>query len=284
MKASLEYLADHDYDTVLVRKFELTTFQHAYHFHPEFELTLVLKGHGKRYVGNHVDDFEAGDLVLLGPDLPHCWLSGPDFEGEAEAVVIQFRENFAGEGFLGLKALEQIRNLLELSGAGLCVEKAAVPVISRDIEDLVNRPFFDQLHGLLGVLQKIAIQNQFHLLDDQFLHFNKTFSETLRFQRVYGHLIENYTSDISLDEIASVASLSQTAFCRYFKKTTGKTFVEVLNEFRIKHAVNLLQQSEKSVSEIGLESGFDDLSYFTKTFKKYKKISPLAFRRLTVNA
>lgn len=280
MKASFEYLENHNNDSVLLRSFVLPAFDHSYHFHPELELTLIIKGKGKRYIGNHVADFKPGDLVLVGADLPHCWLSDPDSDGDSEAIVIQFKPDFCGEGFLQLKESEKIRHLFKLAAAGISLEGDLKESITERIVQLAGKTPFYKLHGLMNILQQISDSKKIQLLDDLFLHFNKTYSETLRFQKVYGYLIENYTRNVTLEEVASVASLSPSAFCRYFKKITGKTFTGVVIDFRIKHALNLLQLTEKSVSEIGLESGFSDLPYFTKTFKKNKKISPLEFRRM----
>ena len=137
-----------------------------------------------------------------------------------------------------------------------------------------------KLINLLEILEIIALSTETELIDAQFSSYALSAVDTERFQKVYAYIIDNYQQEISLDAISAIAYLTPTAFCRYFKKMTRKTLVDVVTEFRIKHTCQLLTSTEKSVSDICFESGFGNISYFNKEFKKATAYSPLSYRKL----
>src|ERR1700751_2440295 len=121
IKAAYEVLQPASGHSFLVRKFGETAFDAPYHFHEEFELTYIVEGRGKRYVGSHMEDFFAGDLVLLGSNLPHCWKLEPNLPGEedASAIVIQFNINFLGDEFFNKVELQNVKKLFQKSASGI---------------------------------------------------------------------------------------------------------------------------------------------------------------------
>lgn len=281
MKAILEQLPSQASQSFLFRYLELQKFDGIFHFHPEYELTLILSGEGYRYVGGQVQVFEAGDLVFLGANLPHSWRSLAENEGQKhQAIVIQFREDFLGKDFFELPEMLKIKELFQNAKSGLAINGNLKEVLSVKIQDLTAENPTQKLLGLLDILQQMSVSDEIRKIDFSFSqhHYNK--AEMQRFQQVFAFLIENYRREISLEEISQVANLAPTSFCRYFKNITQKTFVEVLHEFRLQFACHLLQKTEKSVYEIAFECGFKDIFYFHKTFKKHKNVSPLAFRRM----
>ena len=281
MKAILEQLPSQNSQSFLLRNFDLTKFEVDFHFHPEYELTLILSGEGYRYVGGQVQAFEAGDLVFLGANLPHSWRSLPENEGEKhQAIVIQFREDFLGKDFFELPEMLKIKELLENAKAGLLIKGGSREKISLLIQALISKNQINRLLGLLEILHEISASEEVRKIDFSFSQHPYNKAEMQRFQQVFSFLIENYKREISLEEISQVANLAPTSFCRYFKNITQKTFIAVLNEFRLQFACHLLQKTEKSVQEIAFECGFKDIFYFHKIFKKHKNVSPLAFRRV----
>ena len=278
VKAVLEKLDQHISSSFLFRKFELSVFDAPFHFHPEFELTHIKKGEGQRYVGTQVEDFEADDLIFLGSNLPHCWISKPVPESQTvEATVVQFKRDFLGEFFLELPEMQKIKDLFTASNAGLKISGNGRIEILNEMEHLEEKDDYQKLLSLLKILGILANSNDLLPIDRSFSSIKHSNNETIRFQRVFAYLIEHYREEISLQKIAEIAHLSPTSFCRYFKSITGKTFLEIVNEYRIQYACQLLKKNEMPVSQIAFESGFNDVPYFNKLFKKIKGVSPLGY-------
>jgi AraC-like DNA-binding protein len=278
LKAVFEKLDPNIESSFLFRKFELPAFDAPFHFHPEFELTHIKKGEGQRYVGIQVADFEADDLIFLGPNLPHCWVSKPVPENETvKATVVQFKRDFLGVDFMELPEMQKIKHLFRASKAGLKISCNTKTDIIAEMELLDEKDDYQKLTALLKILGILANTNDWELIDFSFSDIKHTNNETIRFQRVFAYLIEHYREEITLQKIAEIAHLSPTSFCRYFKTISGKTFLEIVNEYRIQYACQLLKKNELSVSQIAFESGFNDVPYFNKLFKKMKGVSPLGF-------
>lgn len=278
VKAVLEKLDQDITSSFLFRKFELSAFDAPFHFHPEFELTHIKKGEGQRYVGTQVEDFEADDLVFLGSNLPHCWISKSVPENQTvEATVVQFKRDFLGEGFLELPEMQKIKDLFTVSNAGLKISGKGKIEILTEMELLEEKDEYQKLLSLMKILGILASSKELVPIDRSFSSLKHSNNETIRFQRVFAYLIEHYREEITLKKIAEVAHLSPTSFCRYFKTITGKTFLEIINEYRIQYACQLLKKNELSVSQIAFESGFNDVPYFNKLFKKMKGVSPLGY-------
>ena len=283
MKATYEQLSDNIESSFLYRRFSLPQFEAPFHFHPELELTFIESSKGKRFVGRQVTDFAAGDLVLLGENVPHCWLNNSsNTEGGnlAKSTVIQFKPDFLGTSFLDIPEMAAIQFLFQKAQSGILIKGKTRDVVADKMSFTTATTPFQKLLQLLDILQTIATSNETELIDPHFSTTTLSPIDNERFQKVYAFIIENYTQDIDLETIAAVAYLTPTAFCRYFKKMTCKTLVDVVTEFRIKHACQLLTSTEKSVSDICFESGFGNISYFNKEFKKATAYSPLSYRKL----
>lgn len=278
MKAVFEKIEQGLSSSFLYRGIKLPAFEAAFHFHPEFELTHIKKGEGQRYVGSQVEDFEKDDLILLGSNLPHCWISKTLSHDElVEATVIQFRSDFLGNDFLNLPEMNRVSNLLSNAKTGLKIVGNTQKVVLEEINKMPQLKEYQRLVVLLGVLGIIMESQELEPIDISFSNIKHSGNETIRFQKVFSYLIENYRDEITLQKISEVAHLSPTSFCRYFKAVTGKTFLEIVNSYRIQHACQLLRKNELSVSQIAFESGFNDVPYFNKLFKKMKGVSPMKF-------
>ena len=281
MKAFFEQLVTGVGSSISIIQLEMTHFDGPYHFHPELELTWIRESSGRRYVGDNVSDYGPGDLVLVGANVPHCWLSGKEAAtSKARAIVVQFLPSFAGEPFLDLPEVNKIQHLIKKASSGLIIKGNTKAKIISQIEKCAAADGFSRLLHFLEILDLIANSKETEPIAPYSAGMTASPSETKRFQRVYSHLIGNYQKDISLQEVANIANLTPTAFCRYLKKATRKTLVEIVTEFRINHACQLLRNSKKSVNEICFECGFGNISYFNKTFKTTTKFTPLQYRDL----
>lgn len=278
MKAILEKLQTEKTHSFLVRKFELPNFDAPFHFHPEYELTLILKGEGQRYVGKQVNDFFEGDLVFLGSNLPHCWLNQPTENELVSAIVIQFDETFLGNTFMDLPEMKKVKDFLGKSKSGFEILGKTKEKLTEKIKLLVEKSPLQKLIGLIEILDELCSSDEVSVIDFSFVEHQYNQSETARFQKVFSYLIENFKENITLEEIADVADLTPTSFCRYFKNITQKTFIEVLLEFRIQYACQLLLKTDLPIRQIAFESGFGDVPYFNKVFKKNKGINPKQYK------
>jgi AraC-like DNA-binding protein len=282
IKASFEILQPVNGQSFLFRKFNKSAFEAPYHFHPEYELTLILKGTGKRYAGSHMGDFVAGDLVLLGPNLPHCWKleTGKDMQTDASAIVIQFSCAFLGDDFFNKNELQHIKKLLQKSGCGISFNSGTQAAVNHSLLAMSNeKNSFKLLIGLLEALQRLASSNEYILLDQNQVIAERTIAEQERINPVFAYLIENFRHQVSLDVVAGIANMTTNAFCKYFKKTTRKTFMETIIEYRLNYAIKQLVQTDKPISEIAFQSGFGDVSHFYKIFKLKMQLSPLNYRK-----
>ena len=278
MKAIYELVTQKAESSFLVRRFSLPKFDGPYHFHPEFELTYIERSSGTRYVGGKVSDYTPGDMVLLGKDVPHCW-HGVTESNNSESIVIQFRREFLGEAFWNIDELSVVRILLEKASSGIHIRgKARDSVAKRMVACMKAKGIYRILY-LIEILYLIALSHETTIIDEQFQNFAASGSDTARFQHVFSYIIENYRQDIKLSDVAGIACLTPTAFCRYFRKITNKTLTEVITEYRIKNACQLLRFTERPVAEICFESGFGNLSHFTRSFKNIVQKSPLTYRK-----
>lgn len=288
MKASLEQLDSHDDFSFQIKEVIQNRFDAPYHYHPAFELTLIISGEGKRFVGNNITDFRAGDLVLLGANLPHCWqnhrqdwLAMEEDSQQAQALVIHFKGDFLGTDFFNKPECRLIKQLLEKARGGFSIQGPTQDRVIREMLALKDLNPFARLISLLNILQMISNSGaDTQSIDTNEVNYQLSNTDLDRINRIYAYVITNYTQEVHLDEVAHLANMTETAFCRYFKKVTKKTFVSLVTEFRIKHACELLRTSNKPMIEICFESGFGNLSHFNKQFKQYMKETPLQYRKL----
>jgi AraC-like DNA-binding protein len=269
-------------NSFLVRTFEVKAFTAPYHFHPEYELTLILKGSGKRYVGSHMAGYAAGDLVLLGPNLPHCWKTEHMIPGKINAgsVVIQFSHEFLGDDFFNRTELQHIHRLLEKSSSGIQFLKRTAGGARRKIMELAGTTHaFKKLLLFLEILQDLAESKEYALLDPRRVSAEQSPTEMERLNEVMAYIVDNFRNEVSLGQAAAAAGMTPNAFCKYYKKMTRQTFMETVIEYRINYATQQLIQSNRPVSDICYDSGFGDISHFYKLFKKSRKMSPLHYRK-----
>ena len=253
-----------------------------WHYHPEYQLTLVLRGQGKRYVGDDVSPFKAGDLVLTGPDLPHMWCSArpPGSRGRPhEAVIVQFPETIFGGRFLELPEMGPVRRLLERSGQGLLFGDGVRARVSRRMARMGRQRGLARLIELLEILRILAQAPVERALSSRAFAPPVRPADWDRIDRIRRYAAENASTPLTLPQAAAEAHLSVPAFTRFFKKSTGRTFVEYLTELRVGSACRLLVETDRTVAEVGFAAGFNNVSTFNRRFLELKGMTPRAFRR-----
>jgi AraC-like DNA-binding protein len=249
-----------------------------WHFHPEIELVYVKGGSGKRHIGNHLSYYNDGELVLIGSMLPHLGFTDRLTGNESE-TIIQLREDFLGLEFFKSDEMYMISQLFERARAGISIQGSAKLTIGGRIENLPALDNFARLIELLCILQDLAWTTEYEILNADGYTFEVSNADSNRVNLIYDHVRTNFQRPIPLDEIASQVSMTIPAFCRYFKKLSGKTFTRFVNEFRIVHACKLLSEMPLSITDICFESGFNNFSHFNRLFKEMTGKNPSEYRK-----
>lgn len=249
-----------------------------WHYHPEYQLTLVRRGRGKRYVGDDVSTFKAGDLVLTGPNLPHMWCSSRAGRGPHEALIIQFPESIFGERFLALPEMSAVRKLLERSALGLRFGEAVRKEVAGRVIGMGRRRGLARLIELLEILRVLSQAPAERTLSSRGFLPAVGFVDRGRIDRICRFLAENASRPLSLARAAASSHMSVPAFTRFFRKCTGKSFLEHLTELRVGTACRLLLETDLPVAEVRAAAGFGNLSNFNRRFRALKGVSPREFR------
>jgi len=269
---------------VIVDWAEYDYFYNPLHYHPEYELTLIIKSFGQRQVGDNIENFGAGDLVLIGSELPHVWKSDDIFLTQksgmkAQAVVVKFLREFAGPNFFNRPELSNIRKLLdEVSLFGLKLDGDLKLSVEKIMLSFPGMNDADRLINLLQILNIISQSNEYRLLASN-TYRNEKVENIHRINIVLDYLMEHYQEHLSLETIASRISMNKNAFCRFFKKGTHRNLFSVINEVRVSKACQHLIETDMNVLQICFACGFNNISNFNKVFKKISGTSPLLYRQ-----
>jgi AraC-like DNA-binding protein/quercetin dioxygenase-like cupin family protein len=259
-------------------------FDPNWHFHPEYQLFIVLKGTGTRFIGDHVSPFKKGDLVFTGPDLPHLWRSDPEyFEGDeqlwTEGVVVYFHEHFLGNEFLQKKEAYRIRQLFIRAQRGIEIIGDTAEKAGNLMAELLRATDFESILTLLNLLNLLANTSAYNLLSSAGYTNSLKESDTERMNKVHAYVMKNFREKITLEEVAAIANMTATSFSRYFKTHANKTFSDFLTEIRIGYSCKLLIGKKMNISQVCYDSGFNTLSNFNRQFKMVTHYNPLEYRR-----
>lgn len=257
-------------------------FERNWHQHPEFELLLITSGHGRRFVGDHVEEFSEGDLVFLGPRLPHAWISDEVYlksgsEKRCRSLYVQFRGALFESGLSDIGEFSGIRNLLLRSRRGLKVTGRLKNLIALIMQEMAGSDPVGRMLDLIRMLDLVS-QSQFRYLASEQYEKENVYFKSRRMNTIHRYVVENFMHEITLEDAAGIVSMTKTSFCRFFKSQSKETFKRYLNRYRIDFAKKLLQSTEMQIKEIGYECGFSSISYFNQTFKRVAGISPRQFR------
>lgn len=255
---------------------DVPAFEFKWHYHPEYELTLITKGSGKRLVGDSYENFESGDLVLIGSNLPHTWVSDRVRKSKSGAVVIQFSQEFI-QTFLQWPEFSGINRLLADASLGIHFPVRHSKAIVERVKALPEQNGADRITGLLAILDLLSGQKPVKLASAYYNSVKGRETEK-RINKVCQYIQKQARGPVSLDKTAALVHLSNSAFCRFFKRVTGKTFSDYVNDVRIGNACTLLTESDKTIAAIAFETGFESLTYFNRVFLKKKNITPRDFR------
>lgn len=263
-----------------INHMKVDSFPSMRHFHPEVEILLVLQGTGTRYVGDSVESFVPGDLVMIGPDVSHEWCSDKcSGSGTSEAIYILFNTSMLGADFWNLPESKIILKIIQQSRRGIKLTGKTRDEVEHLMRRIEASYGFSRIILLMSILEMIAFNGEYQYLASPVVLNPLNDRDTERLNKVYKYVLDNIQHEISLSKAASAANLSTAAFCRYFRKRTNKTFVQFLNEIRVGQACRLLVNENNSVSDICYTCGYNNNSYFIRQFRKITGFTPLNYRR-----
>ncbi|PWJ39940.1 helix-turn-helix domain-containing protein [Sediminitomix flava] len=264
---------DKNEKTILFSKLKLPAFTPYWHFHPELELTYIVKGKGLRFVGDHIAPFQEGDLVLLGENLPHQWVSDGE-DDEVETYIFQFSKVV----FSQIPEFKKLYQFLNSSERGIHFTNPSIELIGKIIQ-YESQNEFQQLLLFFDILN-LSMNENYEILSSENGKGNQQIAKhSERITKVLDFVLEHMNREITLTEISDFTGMTSPAFCRWFKKSIGKSFVTYLNQLRVEKASTLLWEKDLPISQIAFETGFESLSNFNRSFLKYKGCSPREYRK-----
>ena len=238
------------------------------HFHPEIEICYVVKGSGYRMIGDFLEPFEEGEVVLVPTNQPHCWMYNPEScepDGKRRCIVVQFNPDLLQTGLSFFTEWEYAAHRLSAIQQGILLTGETAGKIKSCLEEMNLLNASERMLMLIRILQQIGTTTDLIPIGLQ--------------ETVFKYVIEHYKEKITLSDAANVISMSTTAFCSFFKRETGKTFTNFINEYRIEAVGTLLRNfPDKDINEIAWQCGFTDIPYFNRYFKKMKQMTPKQWR------
>ncbi|SDM48379.1 AraC-type DNA-binding protein [Catalinimonas alkaloidigena] len=287
MKAAIQKIPISADQAFVIRELRDPYFDPNWHFHPEYQLFLVLKGSGTRFIGDSIAHFEEGEVLFTGPNLPHLWRSDDLYFQEdspgTHGLVIYFGEHFLGEAFLEKQEMHALRQLFHQAHRGVEVVGATRTYLTAAMQRMLTLEGFDRVLALLQALHVLATSSEWRPVAS--LGYSHAYNPTDadRMNRVHTYVMDHFKGEVRLSEAAALASMSDSAFCRYFKAHANKTFSAFVSEIRIGYACKLLAQEHLSITQIAYECGFPTLSNFNRQFKRVTQETPFHYRKQFLN-
>lgn len=271
-------------NSVNLQNYSSKNFLKIWHYHPEYELDIILTSKGTRFVGDSVDKFMPGDIVLLGQNLPHLWLNNNAYFEEdstltAEAIVIHFGEKFVS-GLNHIPEMAKILALIAKADCGIAFRGADNEPIIQLAKKMVEASGHQRVLCLMDILAKLGSIDDYKILSSSGFVNSFTQMPKNRMGPVYDFVINNFKDEIKLDTVAAMAHMNSSSFSRYFSQCHGKTFTQFVNEIRIGYACKLLIEDKYNISQVCFESGFNNISNFNRVFKSIKKSTPSEYLKL----
>lgn len=267
-------------DCFLVFDRERSLFTFPIHFHPEYEINFIANAPGaRRVVGDHIEEIEDYELVMVGPNLYHGWENYRNTGKQLlHEITIQFPKDIFEGPLIAKNLLKPIRDLLNNANRGILFSKDTALQAEKRLRTLSKKRGFDSFLEFQSLLYDLSISRHQKLLTNISFQHNNAFHNSERIEKIYNYVRANFNKRIMLEEAAAMLNMSVVSFSRLIKQRTGKSFVEFVNEIRLGYATRLLIETRKSVSEICYECGFNNISNFNRIFKKKQHATPSEFR------
>jgi AraC-like DNA-binding protein len=263
-------------------------FYNPLHFHTEIELTYIIQSHGTAFIGDFIGTFEPGDVFLIGEKLPHNFKNAQEFFANnaklnAEALVFHFDYNFLGADLWTKPEMQKIVGLLLAARKGVLLAGETRTLIQKMMKDIVDLSKVNRLLSIIQILDVISTSAEYEILSTSLPSSSFSYADAEKLNRINSYTMLHFKTKVTLKTIASVANMNPSAFCRYFKMRTKRSFSQFVIELRLQHATNMLIDSTLTIEQISLECGFESPSYFYRAFKRYKGITPAAYQKSLIH-
>lgn len=287
MKPKLLKIYATDIESFSARRDSTPTVNSIWHYHEELELIYFKAGEGTQFIGDSINRFRSGDVILVGANLPHYWRFDQDYFQDggksADVYVIHFRASFLGASFLEIPENRELKKLINHSSRGLQISLPNNRNIINLIIKTENSTGHKRLLYFLEALFEISNHNQsLKPIASIGFKYNYLNEEQEQIQAIYNYTLYNYKRKITLAEISEVAKVSTNTFCKFFKSRSRKNYTDFVNEIRVGQACKLLIENKLRINEVCFESGFNNFASFHKCFKKTMGKSPLQYQKLFI--
>lgn len=281
MKANFQKLSSKSHENSFVDFWvRANAFGFHWHYHPEVEICYVKQGRGKRIIGSSIENFEAGDLVLVGSNVPHSWITDEQFNNSSndiEVFVVQFSLDIF-QRFMGMPEFHRVEQLLSESTKGLYFKRAEKYGLVELLLQLPPSSGMSKFLLLLELLEVFCDHNETVPLNPGgYTLLHKKHQEE-RILKVCHYIHEKFKEEIRISDLATLVAMNNASFCRFFKRTLGKTVVEYINEIRIDHVCNQIRNTKDPIYRIAYDTGFSSIAHFNKQFKRIMDLTPTEYR------
>jgi AraC-like DNA-binding protein len=282
MSALLERIDVKDDESFFIGIFQDNLEKSNWHYHNNFEISFITEGSGKRFVADSIEDFQPGDLVFIGRNLPHAWIADKEMYAPSartlEMVFLQFTDKVFGSGLLTLPEFSNVARAMALSERGIQIVGQTLNEVS---ELMLQMPYLKGFERMLHFFKMMDIigksDSHLHLASREYLKTRFT-TGNKRIATIHEFLMNNYREGVDLKKIATLVNLAEGSLCRFFKMNMGLTIFEYLNKLKVEFACKLLMDPDISIMEVCFDSGFNNFSHFNKQFKKTTGVPPKEYR------
>ncbi len=281
MKPFYTKVVSHFDNSVTIRYDEMEVFYPHWHYHDEYELVYIHKSSGIRYVGDSINPYHPGDLVMLGSLLPHIWINNVNPEGKqldlAAATVIHFQPKFVRNAFFELPMMEKMKSLFERSSRGVRFIKFSG--IEAYIREIQNNHSIDRMIAVISLLAELCKHEPYEYLSSKDYHNVVSSQRNNRLSKIHNFLAVNFHKKIRLQTLADMVHMTPQAFCSYFKRKTAKTVFTYIHDLRIGYSCRLLIETEMTIDQLAQQSGFNSTTFYNRKFKEKMMLTPKEYRK-----
>ncbi len=253
-------------------------FDFPIHFHPEYELNFIQNGKGvRRIIGDHMDEIDDIELVMVGPNLVHVWELHKCTNKKIHEICIHISTDLLAENLLSKKIFKPIKDMFSKAQHGILFSKKISKKIAPRLVKLSKTGGIDYYLEFVSVLYDLAISKKQKMLSNS-VSQRTDFENSTKIKKVYDYIHENFNKKITLAEISELVNMTPVSFNRFIKKRTGNTFINYVNNTRISYATRMLLETDLTIGEICFKCGFNNIANFNRIFKKAKNCTPSEFR------
>lgn len=255
----------------------------SWHYHNNYEISFITEGTGKRIVADSIEEFQPGDLVFIGSNLPHVWIAEKEqklfSDRSLEMVFLQFSSNVLFPQLLALPEFRNVKNAMELSERGIQIVGKTLNEVSELMLQLPYLKSFDRMNYFFRMMDIIGkSDSNIPLASEEYMRKRFT-TGNRRIAQLHDYLMNHYREEIDLKELADLVNMAEGSLCRFFKMNVGTSIFDYLNQIKVEFACKLLMDPELGIYDVCLDSGFNNLSHFNKQFRKNTGVTPREYRK-----